>query len=167
MIGYCIMGWVCWVVLTGLGEMSAYMPSKNGFAGHATRFIDPAAGFATGYAYLFKYYCITPNQASIAQIARLYARRLTGEPCTFFFFLLLVLSSLMRLRFSSATGVPTSLVASLSPSFSSLFSSPICSGFASLASLSTVCPQPRSSSSLPLSSAASSSRWEEIHRMTG
>ena len=35
--------------------MSAYLPHKKGFAGYATRFVDPAFGFALGWNYLMKY----------------------------------------------------------------------------------------------------------------
>ena len=33
-------------VMVALGEMSAYLPHKKGFPGYATRFVDPAFGFA-------------------------------------------------------------------------------------------------------------------------
>lgn len=46
-------------VLVALAEMSAYLPHKKGFAGYATRFVDPAFGFALGWNYLFKY--TSPN----------------------------------------------------------------------------------------------------------
>lgn len=45
-----------------LGEMSTKYPSKKGFAGHATRCVDPAFGFATALVYLCKYLIISPNQ---------------------------------------------------------------------------------------------------------
>ena len=38
--------------------------TSGGFGGYATRFVDPALGFATGYAYFFKYLLATPNQLS-------------------------------------------------------------------------------------------------------
>jgi len=41
--------------MVSLGEMAAYLPHKRGFAGYATRFVDPALGFALGWNYLFKY----------------------------------------------------------------------------------------------------------------
>lgn len=41
--------------MVSLGEMAAYIPHKKGFAGYATRFVDPALGFALGWNYLFKY----------------------------------------------------------------------------------------------------------------
>lgn len=48
--------------MLALGEMSTKFPSKKGFAGHATRFVDPAFGFATAIVYLCKYLIISPNQ---------------------------------------------------------------------------------------------------------
>lgn len=41
--------------MVSLGEMAAYLPHKKGFAGYATRFVDPALGFAVGWNYLLKY----------------------------------------------------------------------------------------------------------------
>ncbi|KAL9087300.1 MAG: hypothetical protein Q9159_003720 [Coniocarpon cinnabarinum] len=42
--------------------MAAYLPLASGFTGYATRFCDPALGFALGYTYWFKYIITTPNQ---------------------------------------------------------------------------------------------------------
>ena len=52
----------CFAVMLALGEMSTRFPSKKGFAGHATRCVDPAFGFATALVYLCKYLIISPNQ---------------------------------------------------------------------------------------------------------
>lgn len=35
--------------------MAAFLPHKKGFAGYASRFVDPALGFALGWNYLLKY----------------------------------------------------------------------------------------------------------------
>ncbi|KAK6908424.1 amino acid transporter [Kwoniella mangroviensis CBS 10435] len=61
-VAYCIMGIVCFGVLLALGEMSTKYPTKKGFAGHATRCVDPAFGFATAIIYLCKYLILSPNQ---------------------------------------------------------------------------------------------------------
>lgn len=61
-LAYCIMGFTCFNVMCALGELSAYIPHKRGFAGHGSRFVEPAFGFATGWNYLFKYLLISPNQ---------------------------------------------------------------------------------------------------------
>jgi yeast amino acid transporter len=50
--------------MVALGEMSAYLPHKKGFAGYATRFVDPAFGFALGWNYLLKYVSIPPLSIS-------------------------------------------------------------------------------------------------------
>ena len=54
LISYTIMGITCFGVMLALGEMSTKFPSKKGFAGHATRCVDPAFGFATALIYLCK-----------------------------------------------------------------------------------------------------------------
>ncbi|WWC68267.1 uncharacterized protein I206_102190 [Kwoniella pini CBS 10737] len=61
-ISYIVMGAVCLSVMLALGEMSTRFPSKKGFAGHATRCVDPAFGFATAVIYLCKYLITSPNQ---------------------------------------------------------------------------------------------------------
>lgn len=38
------MGFICYLVMIALGEMSPYLPYKKSFAGHATRYVDPAFG---------------------------------------------------------------------------------------------------------------------------
>ncbi|KAN0065671.1 amino acid transporter [Thecaphora frezii] len=60
-IGYSIMGVMCAAVMSALGEMATYMPHPRGFAGHATRFVSPEFGVATGYVYLAKYLLVTAN----------------------------------------------------------------------------------------------------------
>ena len=54
-LGYSFVGFVCYLVMVSLGEMAAFLPHKKGFAGYATRFVDPALGFALGWNYLLKY----------------------------------------------------------------------------------------------------------------
>jgi yeast amino acid transporter len=51
-----------------LGEMAAFLPHKKGFAGYATRFVDPALGFALGWNYLLKYLIVTPNNINAAGV---------------------------------------------------------------------------------------------------
>lgn len=55
LLGYSYVGFICYLVMVSLGEMAAFLPHKKGFAGYATRFVDPALGFALGYNYLMKY----------------------------------------------------------------------------------------------------------------
>ena len=49
LISYTFVGMLCFLVMAALGEMAAWLPLGEGFAGYATRFCDPALGFALGY----------------------------------------------------------------------------------------------------------------------
>ncbi|PAK97748.1 hypothetical protein B8W96_12480, partial [Lentilactobacillus parakefiri] len=53
LIAYAFVGLLVYIVMSCLGEMAAYIP-LDGFTSYATRYADPALGFAVGYSYLFK-----------------------------------------------------------------------------------------------------------------
>lgn len=44
LIAYCVVGAVVFFIMTALGEMATFLPMDKGFAGYATRFVDPALG---------------------------------------------------------------------------------------------------------------------------
>ncbi|KAF9893400.1 hypothetical protein FE257_011832 [Aspergillus nanangensis] len=62
LISYSFIGFIVYLVMCGLGEMATWLPMPQGFTGYATRFADPALGFALGWTYWFKYIIVTPNQ---------------------------------------------------------------------------------------------------------
>lgn len=62
LIAYTAVGLLVFVVMSALGEMAAWIPFASGFAGYASRFCDPALGFALGWTYWCKYIITTPNQ---------------------------------------------------------------------------------------------------------
>ncbi|KAF2759123.1 hypothetical protein EJ05DRAFT_475351 [Pseudovirgaria hyperparasitica] len=68
LISYSMVGLLVFIVMAGLGEMAAWLPLGSGFSGYATRFVDPALGFALGYTYWFKYIIVTPNQLTAAAL---------------------------------------------------------------------------------------------------
>ena len=68
LIGYALMGFVVYVVMVALGEMGAFLPHKKSFSGYASRFVDPAMGFATGWNYFFKYVIVLPNNLTATGI---------------------------------------------------------------------------------------------------
>ena len=67
-ISYSFIGLIVFLVMAALGEMAAWLPLSSGFTGYATRFCDPALGFALGWTYWFKYIIITPNQLTAAAL---------------------------------------------------------------------------------------------------
>ncbi|KAF7905293.1 uncharacterized protein EAF01_005814 [Botrytis porri] len=68
LIGYSIVGVLCFLVMAALGEMAAWLPLASGFTGYATRFVDPALGFCLGWNYWFKYIIVTPNNLTAASL---------------------------------------------------------------------------------------------------
>lgn len=48
-ITYSVAGFMVYLVMCALGEMAAWLPLSSGFTGYATRFCDPALGFALGW----------------------------------------------------------------------------------------------------------------------
>jgi amino acid transporter len=62
LISYTFTGFLVWIVMCALGEMAAWLPHASGFSGYASRFCDPALGFALGWTYWCKYIITTPNQ---------------------------------------------------------------------------------------------------------
>ncbi|EMD38505.1 hypothetical protein CERSUDRAFT_113683 [Gelatoporia subvermispora B] len=67
-LGYSFVGFICYLVMIALGEMCAYLPHKKGFPGYASRFVDPAFGFALGWNYVLKYLIVTPNNINAAGV---------------------------------------------------------------------------------------------------
>ncbi|EJD02848.1 uncharacterized protein FOMMEDRAFT_156205 [Fomitiporia mediterranea MF3/22] len=61
LISYAFIGFLVYIVMCALGEMAAWLPLPSGFTGYATRFCDPALGFALGYMYWFKYIMVNPG----------------------------------------------------------------------------------------------------------
>ncbi|KAK4456822.1 dicarboxylic amino acid permease [Cladorrhinum samala] len=68
LVGYATMGFVVYIVMVALGEMGAWLPHKKSFSGYASRFVDPAMGFATGWNYFFKYVIVLPNNLTATGI---------------------------------------------------------------------------------------------------
>jgi lysine-specific permease len=51
MLAYLITGIMVYFLMTSLGEMAAFMPSTGSFYVYASRFVDPALGYALGWNY--------------------------------------------------------------------------------------------------------------------
>ncbi|MGX9134690.1 amino acid permease [Rummeliibacillus sp. JY-2-4R] len=55
LLGYALVGAMVYFVMTSLGELAAYMPTSGSFSTYASRFVDPAFGFAIGWTYWFNW----------------------------------------------------------------------------------------------------------------
>lgn len=52
---YAAIGFMVYFVMVSLAEMSAYLPVAGSFSTYATRFVDPALGFALGWNYWYNW----------------------------------------------------------------------------------------------------------------
>ncbi|KAK4083397.1 hypothetical protein Purlil1_10634 [Purpureocillium lilacinum] len=78
-VAYVMVGFAVFFVMTSLGEMAALLPMNKGFAGYASRMVDPAFGaqmsqFACGWNYFFKYVLATPTNLTGAGLIIRYWR---------------------------------------------------------------------------------------------
>lgn len=55
LLAYGLIGVMVYFLITSLGEMATYMPISGSFSSYATKFIDPALGFALGWNYWYNW----------------------------------------------------------------------------------------------------------------
>ncbi|ORY31267.1 amino acid transporter [Naematelia encephala] len=67
-LGYIFMASMVYAMMVALGEMAALYPVSGGFTHYASRFVDPALGFALGINYWYSYAITIPTEIVAAQI---------------------------------------------------------------------------------------------------
>ncbi|GER67220.1 gamma-aminobutyrate permease [Weizmannia acidilactici] len=55
LLAYLVIGVMVYFIMTSLGELASFMPTSGAFSTYATRFIDPALGFALGWNYWYSW----------------------------------------------------------------------------------------------------------------
>ncbi|PRP84964.1 amino acid transporter [Planoprotostelium fungivorum] len=68
LIGFSLMGLIVFSVVTSLGEMCAFLPGPGSFTNYASRFVDPALGFAVGWNYWYCNAITLPAELTAAAI---------------------------------------------------------------------------------------------------
>nr|WP_241158310.1 amino acid permease [Cohnella candidum] len=68
LLAYGAIGFMVYFLMTSLGEMAAYMPLSGSFSTYATRFVDPALGFALGWNYWFNWAITIAAEISAANL---------------------------------------------------------------------------------------------------
>jgi len=68
LVAYLITGIMVYFIMTSLGELAAYMPVSGSFSTYATRFIDPALGFALGWNYWYSWAITLAAELSAAAV---------------------------------------------------------------------------------------------------
>src|ERR1700722_19763116 len=68
LLAYSIISLMVYFLMTSLGEMSTLIPSTGSFCDYASRFVDPAFGFAMSYNYWFNWAITTAVDLSAAAL---------------------------------------------------------------------------------------------------
>ncbi|EMD35788.1 hypothetical protein CERSUDRAFT_96012 [Gelatoporia subvermispora B] len=68
LLGYSVVGSVCYAVMISLGEMIAYLPLPGGHIKLAERFVDPAFSFVLGWNYWYNWTFGMPGELSAAAV---------------------------------------------------------------------------------------------------
>lgn len=72
LMAYALIGIMVYFLMTSLGEMAAYMPTSGSFSTYATRFVDPALGFALGWNYWYNWAITIAAEISAVSIIMKY-----------------------------------------------------------------------------------------------
>ncbi|KAF8511572.1 amino acid transporter [Hysterangium stoloniferum] len=68
MLGYMVVGSICYSVMISVGEMIAFLPISGGFIKFAERFVDPSLSFAMGWNYWYNWVILLPTELSAASV---------------------------------------------------------------------------------------------------
>ncbi|KAG9119183.1 hypothetical protein FRC07_005940, partial [Ceratobasidium sp. 392] len=68
LLGYSIVGTICYSVMISLGEMVAYLPISGGHIRLAERFVNPALSFAMGWFYWYMWIIVLPSDLSASVV---------------------------------------------------------------------------------------------------
>lgn len=68
LLAYIVIGLMVYFIMTGLGELAAFMPVSGAFAVYGARFVDEGFGFALGWNYWFSWAVATAVDLVAAQL---------------------------------------------------------------------------------------------------
>lgn len=104
LIAYLLMGLMVYFLMTSLGEMAAFMPSTGSFYIYASKFIDPALGYALGWNYWYNWAITVATEISAASLIMQFWFP-DSSPflwCTLFLFIVVGLNALSVRGFAEA-----------------------------------------------------------------
>ncbi|MBF8262610.1 MAG: lysine transporter [Parachlamydiales bacterium] len=100
LLAYLIMSMMVYFLMTSLGEMSTLLPTTGSFCDYATRFVDPAFGFAMSYNYWLNWAVTTAVDLSAAAlIIHTWVPEISFFAWTVIFFVLIVLMNIVPVAF--------------------------------------------------------------------
>lgn len=96
---YAVMGILVYFLMTSLGEMATMMPISGSFETYATRFVDPALGFALGWNYWFCWStCVACELVAGSIIVKFWLPHTNGTMWSILFMVVLFLLNLVSAK---------------------------------------------------------------------
>ncbi|KAI0779577.1 amino acid permease [Fomes fomentarius] len=68
LLGYIVVGTLCYTVMISLGEMAAFLPIPGGHLTYAERFVDAPWSFTLGWLYWYNWSILLPTELSAASV---------------------------------------------------------------------------------------------------
>lgn len=72
LVAYLIVGFMVYFLMTSLGEMATFLPESGSFETYASRFVDPALGFALGWNYWYSWALTIPAELAAGSLVMKY-----------------------------------------------------------------------------------------------
>lgn len=99
LIAYLAVGIMVYFLMTSLGEMATYLPVSGSFSEYATRFIDPAVGFALGWNYWLNWaITLAVDVSTTAIVTHYWLPQVPGWAISLFFLALIVMLNLVSVK---------------------------------------------------------------------
>lgn len=99
LLAYALIGVMVYFLMTSLGEMAAYMPSSGSFSTYATKFVDPALGFALGWNYWYNWaITIAAEIAAVSLIMKYWFPNSSSLVWTILFIVVVLTFNLLSVR---------------------------------------------------------------------
>ncbi|WP_042470115.1 amino acid permease [Bacillus ndiopicus] len=99
LLAYALIGIMVYFLMTSLGEMAAYMPSSGSFSTYASKFVDPALGFAIGWNYWYSWaITIAAEIAAVSLIMKYWFPNSSSTLWTVLFIVIVLTLNLLSVR---------------------------------------------------------------------
>lgn len=98
-VAYICIGIMVYFLMTSLGEMATFMPDSGSFGTYATKFVDPALGFALGWNYWYNWaITVAAEMVAGALLMKYWFPSLPSVIWSFMFLTLIVILNLLSAR---------------------------------------------------------------------
>ncbi|KAB8273891.1 amino acid permease/ SLC12A domain-containing protein [Aspergillus minisclerotigenes] len=110
-IGYLLSGTMIWSVSHSIGEMAVMYPLPSAFIQWTSIFVDPAAGFALGWAYWFSYWITIANELQgVVTVLNFWTDKVPTAAWITIFWVVIILINVWAVKFFGEVEVVSSSI---------------------------------------------------------